>query len=381
MSWSMRRGVGLIAMLMVGAHTFGGCTKQQPPTTAEEKFPADEQLCQRLDRTIDSARTNRHLSTSDQAAWQVVHGILAYGRDFQVYHDGKLVGALDYLLGGGELRGWTIRKGDHGVLAVQDPGSKTGQGHPDQWLGYMSQCGLSVNDTITAEGQKFKIADLITQAQWDIFQNMEATWTLMGFVTYLPLDAQWKAKDGTTWTIPRMVEMETGQDLKESACGGTHRIYALTLAVNRYRDEGGKFGDDAGGIWERAQEKIDDAVDTIKRFQQPSGCFSTNYFVRPSNSSDIAVRLGTTGHALEFLTVALDDDELREPWVTRALLHLLDCFDKTEKFDVECGALYHAAHALELYRARRFGPRNPSSSPSEPAKSGVTTAAANGPVK
>ena len=57
--------------------------------------------------------------------------------------------------------------------------------------------------------------------------------------------------------------------------------------------------------------------------------------------------------------MVLSDEQLKEPWVQRAVLHLLDCFEKTQKFDLECGALYHAAHGLDLYRTRRFGPRNP----------------------
>ncbi len=42
--------------------------------------------------------------------------------------------------------------------------------------------------------------------------------------------------------------------------------------------------------------------------------------------------------------------------MTRAVVHLVGCFEKTQKFDLECGALYHAAHGLDLYRTRRFGP-------------------------
>ena len=37
---------------------------------------------------------------------------------------------------------------------------------------------------------------------------MEASWTLMGAVTYLPLDTHWKSKDGTQWTTEKVAEME-----------------------------------------------------------------------------------------------------------------------------------------------------------------------------
>ena len=67
-----------------------------------------------------------------------------------------------------------------------------------------------------------------------------------------------------------------------------------------------------------------------------------------------------------------------QPWVTRAVMHLVGCFEKTQDFDLECGALYHAAHALELYRTRRFGPRKPIS-PVEDSRPAATDAAAATP--
>jgi hypothetical protein len=335
----------------------GGCTQQQP--AAPTPLPTEEALRDRVDRAIKFTYTDRHLNTKDQAAWQIVHGALAYGRPFQIYHDGQLVSAIDYLLDGGPLRGWVLRKGDHGLDTLVEPGSKMGQGHEDQWLGYLSQCGLPKDQQIKVGTETFTVNDLITQAQWDVYDGMEATWTLMAFNTYLPLDAEWTAKDGSQWNIERLVRIETDQNLADSACGGTHRLYALTKARNRYREEGGKLTESSDGTWEQADKKIRDAVAAAREFQQPDGSFSTNYFSRAAASAEIDARISTTGHVLEFLMVALDDDQIKEPWVTRAVVHLVDCLEKTKNFDLECGALYHAAHALRLYRERRFGPGEP----------------------
>ena len=348
------RVVGLaIALVALG----GGCQKPAPPLTsqAQEALPSDEQLRDRLDKALEFAFANRHLNTKDQAAWQIVHGALVYGRDYKIYHEGTLVPALDYLLAGGVLRGWTMHKGDHGLEAVLEPGSKTGQGHEDQWLGYLSQCGLAPDEKIVVAGQSYTIQDLITQAQWDIYDGMEATWTLMAFSKYLPTDVQWTAKDGTQWNLERIVRMESTQNLDESACGGTHRLYALAVARNQYLASGGKLSDEADNAWRMAQEKILSAVTAAQQYQQPDGSFSTNYFSRPATSAEIDTRISTTGHAFEFLLVALDDKQIVEPWVARAAIHLLGCLEKTQKFDLECGALYHAVHGLDLYRTRRFG--------------------------
>jgi hypothetical protein len=58
---------------------------------------------------------------------------------------------------------------------------------------------------------------------------------------------------------------------------------------------------------------------------------------------------------LEFLTVALSDEQLVEPWVTRAVVKLLTVLEATEGMELDCGGLYHAMHGLEIYRIRRWG--------------------------
>ena len=67
--------------------------------------------------------------------------------------------------------------------------------------------------------------------------------------------------------------------------------------------------------------------------------------------------MGSAGHVMEFLATALDKEELQQPWVKRAVLDVCKTFRKTKPVDVECGALFHAAHGLVLYREKVFGPR------------------------
>lgn len=309
----------------------------------------DEELRDKLDRAIDLTR-RRRMSPQVNNAWQIVHGILAYGYDLQINDNGKLVPALDWLLRGGELRGWAFAPGEKGLKDVEEPGSKSGEGHDDQWLGYLAQCGVLPETPIVVHGQTYTVQDVIQQAQWDVREGMEATWTLMAFSAYLPTDAQWTARDGHTWSVERLLEMECRQDLNTSSCGGTHRMYGIAATVNRRLDEGGELT----GVWKTADDKIRQAVDAAREFQQPDGGFSIHYFLRSSTSPDLSLRINTTGHVLEFLTLALTDDELRQPWVTRAAVYLCDLLEQTHELPIECGGLYHAAHGLILYRLRRF---------------------------
>jgi hypothetical protein len=354
--------MSLVALVFSGC---GGSPSEQPAVDATAEAVDLDNLCERIDAVLAHAREGRQLNTTDHAAWQVVHGILAFGDAFPITHEGETSPALEYLLSGGQLTGWTLRPGSVGVIAVPDPGSKTGQGHQDQWLGYLSQCavgGIPLETEISTGGETYQVADLLKQATYDLRSGQEATWTLMAVSTYLPIDASWTAGDGTEWTTEKVVSMEAGADLAESACGGTHRLYGLTVAMNRYLDETGLKPEELSGGWAEAEALIQESIELARQYQQADGTFSTNYFVRPSTSPDVFSKIGSTGHTFEFLTVALEQDRLSEPWVQRAAAALVELLEQTADVPVECGGLYHAAHGLALYRARICGDVAPADS-------------------
>jgi hypothetical protein len=346
-----------------------GCSKEstpQPPTFTTS-LPSENELRDRLDAVIDHSLHNRTLNTRDHNAWQIVHGILPYGKAFKIERvDGdkkELIPALDWLLSGGALNGWDLRPGAKGVFAVLAPGSKAAQGHPDQWIGYLSQggedglSGLSPDEKITVQGRQYTIGDLMTEAEWDIDPGMEACWTLMALSAYRPSNYEWTAKDGEKWTVERVAEMEAGAPVvgEGASCGGTHRLYGLTVAVNRCMKDTGTPMDKLTGGWKKAGDVVQDCVRKAREYQQPDGSFSTQFFARPSKSPEVDTTLHATGHTLEWLCVALDDKQLQEPWVTAAVTRLCQLLEDNQNRELDCGALYHAARGLRLYRERRFG--------------------------
>jgi hypothetical protein len=359
-SWSLATAGLLIGLLTgCGQQATGFTAGGRADTGDATASPIDRRaLCERIDAVLAHARDNRRLDASVHGAWQVVHGILAFGRDFPLQHDGTDSAALDYLLDGGRLTGWNLRTGSPGVIALLEEGSNTGQGHPDQWLGYLSHCGRHgiPRDTKLVVGKKtFTVNDLLMQAQADIRPGQEATWTLMALSAYLPPDATWTASDGSKWSTERVVEMEADADIVSSACGGAHRLYGLVAALKKHLAATGRTPEQLSGSWAAAQEVIDGCVDRARRFQQADGSFSIHSFERPGTSADVFARLSATGHIFEVLSLALDDEQLVEPWVTRAAERLVTLLEQTSDVDVECGALYHAAHGLLLYRDRVCG--------------------------
>jgi len=328
-----------------------------PPPAARFATAPDSppSLCARIEAAIAHARDSRRLDASVHGAWQVVHGVLAFGPEFPLARDGEVGPALDYLLGGGPLTGWQLRPGARGVVAVVEEGSTTGQGHPDQWLGYLSQCGIGgipLDTKLVVGGRDRTLDDLLEQAKFDLRAGQEATWTLMALAAYLPPDATWKASDGMAWTVEKVVRMEADADLSTSACGGAHRLAGLALALAAHRTARANRDAPLTGGWADAAERLADAIDRARRFQQPDGSFSTHFFDRPGTSPDVFARLAATGHIFEVLVLALDDDDLAAPWVTRAAERLVTLLEQTRDIDVECGGLYHAIHGLALYNRR-----------------------------
>ena len=356
-----RRLFGLVTLAAFSASCY---RPPAPPATGLPRAIDSAQLEKKLDETIQSTFEKRHLSSTLHGAWQVLHGVLAYGRSFEIRDaKGQLVPAVDYLLGGGQVDGWEFVPGEQlgsgrrGLRATLQPGTTRGQGHADQWLAVLAQADLPEETPIRVSVGEFLMSDYLAQVQRDVPRNVERewSWTLIALTKYLKTNAEWTASDGQTWTIPRLVQSEVEQDLASSACGGTHRLIGLTMALDQHRRNGGAIE----GPWSQAEQLIQASIENARMYQNPDGSFSTNYFQRPGTTPDLAQALGTTGHVLEFLTLSLTTEQLREPWVQRAVLNLCDLFRKTESVSLECGALYHAMHGLVLYRDRVFGPLDP----------------------
>jgi hypothetical protein len=328
-----------------------------------DELPADSVLREMLDAATDDAYLNRRLNLRDHAAWQIVHGILAYEHDFVVADEqGRLVPALKYLLDGGEMQGWILRPGTsldengrRGVVAVLDAGSTIGQGHADQWLGYLADCNLPIDQVIKVAGRDHTLADMLRQAEWDVPANetREYSWTLMALTTYYPTDHEWTASDGKRWSVPQLMEIEVGHDLAGSACGGTHRMSGIVMALNRHKQQGGALE----GAWAAADGKVRECRVLAREYQNNDGSLSTRFFSGPGSSLEIKSSLHATGHTFEFLVMASDDQQVREDWLRRAAVNLCELLEATSDVDLECGALYHAIRGLTLYRERLFGSR------------------------
>ena len=362
------------SLCLLAALSLAGCGSSTPPGTAgassgttaakdPSKLPDDAELLKQIDDALDFTLEKRRLDVKDQAAWQIIHGALAYKRKFLVRAGDKDVSAVEYALGGGQMKGWNLveadvldeKSGRRGVRALLEGGTLSGQGHYDQWMGYLSDTGLKLDERVVVEGKDHTVADYIRQIELDVPRNMEReySWTIMALTAYRPTDYIWTASDGKEWSLPQLVEAELEYDIDGSPCGGTHRMYGLALVRNRHLAAGGKLE----GVWKKCEDKIQEQIERAKASQNADGSLSSKYFQQPGTAPDITEWMASSGHVFEFLAEAMSKEQLAEPWMKRAAWKLCEQFRKTKAVDVECARLFHATHGLVLYREKVFGKR------------------------
>lgn len=353
--------------LLVGIGLFGlngpcfGDGGAQPPTPPQPSAAApgatgssapsnSDPLAAQVDEAI-RVNAQRFLETDVQTPWQLIHGLLAYRRDYMVKQHGKKVNALEWIASGAEFRGqpW-FEKTAYGAHAHPYNGHPYEfQGHPCQFLACMTMCDLPLDFKFKAAGDEVvTLNDLIHGAQAEVNDREEVTWVLWFLAHYLDSDAQWNNKDGEPWSMERLVQVEVGKTVTQGACGGCHGLFALAYSRNGFLASGRQLY----GPWFEADQKVRRHIEIARMYQNPDGTFSSNSFAGPGHSEDFEKRLGTTGHILEFLDVSLPQSRLSEEWVRHAVTALSSELIEKKSAPCECGSLYHAIDGLTIYRTR-----------------------------
>ncbi len=307
-------------------------------------------IVEKVDEAI-RITSRRFLTADHHTPWQVMHGILALRHDFQLRRkDGKgFVRALDWVAGGASYRGEPLFQTTiYGGKSHPYTEDYIFEGHPNQFLAIMCMSDLPLDYKFKAGHRTITIKDMVKNAQMEVNDIEEVTWSLWALSHYLPPDARWVNNRGQHWSIERLVQVQSRATIEKSACGGTHALFAMSYARNRCREEGLS----ERGAWFEASQKIERYIAATKSLQNRDGTFSSEYFKGPGFSREFEKRIATTGHILEWLMIALSDKRLQEDWVQRAIEAVADDMIENRTQPADCGPLYHALDALVIYKER-----------------------------
>ncbi len=309
--------------------------------------------------------------------WHIVHGVLAYADRLRIQdRQGKPISALEWIKEGGIWRDqpsfMTSPTGFRG-----NPWGPAFQGHIAQFAGYISELELPKTTPFRAWNVEQKawqtrpLSALYDDLKGEVAEanqeeGKETSWALWAL-----------ARDPATTLeeLEPLVAIEAGRDTWDAPCGGFHGLYALSLALKRYRASGKPLE----GTWLIADFVERTMLAKAKKYQNEDGSFSADYLSGRAHGETWRDQLPGNGHTLEWLMLVLPDAELKTEWVLngvgsvatnlleaeisdRDVEAYLDVMDdasvtdekKEELFEryMTLGGYFHAAHGLEVFLRR-----------------------------
>lgn len=308
---------------------------------------------QRISRVLQNYHANP-INADRLRPWSILHGVLAYGQDSLISTKGNEISAVDYLCANGIGHDRKLMTFDSSGLAVA-----VGigfQGHEGQLLAILAQVKTPLDHPLQVQDQTLTLRDLVEFEKLSCRPNTELTFKLIGLLNYVNSDEEWTDSTGSKWNLSRLIFEELKQPINGAACGGIHRLMGLSYAVETRKSR----NEPVDGQWKRAEAFVESHLQKVFRLQNPDGGFSTEFFEGKSNSQDRIRQIYSTGHVMEWLSIAMSDEQLERPEVGRMLDFLLDLLEKeyrpqSELNGNDVGPKGHALRALRLYELRVFG--------------------------
>lgn len=313
-----------------------------------------------VNRVLGVARETMVLTTHRHTPWELMHAALGLGPDTPVLDErnGQRITLREYFRRGGPYFSESIYVVYGNDVQMRKSRHRSEiERHPNQFLAKFAQFEFPPEMTIESDAGTFTIADMVETAKRNFDPAAETSWTLIALAAYGTLDDAWADRYGQFTTsrdvLAHELEVTPGELL---ACGGAHRLFALAFASSRW-----KTNDDE--LLRKVEVQLAESLAAIRAAQQSDGSFPASLLDERTRSS---VRLAPdeatilrTGHHLEWVLVALPDEDLHAPWVRRAVRYLGERVIERDSVPPS-GSWCHALHALRLYRERTAAPRETS---------------------
>jgi len=307
-----------------------------------------DQLRVDVRRTLDTYYP-KTINVADRSPWSVMHTLIAYGVDTEVYANNKKVNAIGWLCWNQPCYGQRIFYTRNGKIRTRQGVGV--EGHEGQFLSMLAQSRVKSDYPMKVGGKDFTVMDLVRHEQSSCRAGTELTFKLIGLAHYLPSDTTWENDLGESWSVERLIQEELKQSVIGAACGGTHRLMGLSYAVRKRQQR----GEPMTGQWSRAQQYVQDFHKYTFRLQNKNGSFSANWSEGRGDWGDEDRRMDTTGHTLEWMAFSLSQEQLKDPRVVQAAAFLAKLMYEHRSHEWEIGPRGHALHALAIYNQRMFG--------------------------
>jgi hypothetical protein len=294
----------------------------------------------------------------------ILHMILAGGPSLTLYNlsTGLHQRAVDFLC----RESGSIQQDAHGAPAFVDDLHLE---RPNEFLGMLAASNVHFPGTLitTSSGNDGTLEDLAEAAmkRFD-FNFRENGWSLMLFSVYPGVKQEWMNSRGETVSVEKILQMECSFPYGKGECFGTHRLEGIAYALRQFCLEEDTHPAQLDGIWARAHEYVQGAIERMRANQRDDGSIPQSWFLKkalPVSSLEWRHKFShlaslrfhpnvaivyPTGHCLDALSPIMDLFPSDRDWVASACYILAQTIE-TGWLEIgrKISVLTHAIHALK----------------------------------
>jgi len=306
------------------------------------------------------AYARQTLNTAQNTPAHLLHVCEAFGCDGQVRQGGATgdaVNSVTCLCWNYPCAGYELLRTVEGRIAPALGYAL--QEQPGQFLAVLALARVPREYPVRAGEKGGKVDDLVAYEKLSCRDGADQSLKLIGLARFLPTDAVWKNDLGEEWSIKRMIRQELARSGDAAPEGGTHRLFALSYAVDRRL----RRKEPLDEPFRRAKEYVEDFQDYAFELQNPDGTWHPAFFAYRGQGGTAVEQLRSTGHILRWLVFSLPESRLQDPRVVRSVHRVTELLggrsasrDLSAASAREIAARMVALHALSIYDRRVFGP-------------------------
>ncbi len=330
--------------------------------------------------------------TTDDEPWKMAEGVYGLGSRFVVTDavTQQRRQAVAYIASG--VIPGLVKADQYGAYFAAKAGKKPGELHRNEFLADFLEADVEpltsfVSDKkgsmpsmieftrramITLEPKAFSAKDDVILGP----DGNELGWTLIVLAKAGQVTSSWLNVYERQVTMEEVLSVALSRPIEWGSYSGlieqmgiaralrAYKIYKLNEDIAAYNAEKQKKKSGLGapptletvvasGKWYDAEKHTKRVVKIMKKNQNDDGSFSKLWYRKKAAPANAEETILYTGQALDFLAVALDDKEIREPWVRKAAMATAKAINNNRyQLDGKNWAAMHAMHALRAYMDR-----------------------------
>jgi hypothetical protein len=243
-------------------------------------------------------------------------------------------------------------------IAVRWGSDADGSVHHDHWLASLTEAGIDLDQAVFAPARrKMTVNDVLQESLRDFrLDEHETEWSVMAFGLWLPPTKTWRTSDRREMSFDRLGKRLLRGHQRFGVCGGTHRVYSLTLLLRLDAD----FHILSQPVREEIYAYLETVRDFISQSQFADGHWPSNWsagaeaLVNPVSDTTYK-KVIATGHHLEWLAIAPAELHPPREQILKAADWLIKNTTERSAEDVRKHYTFysHVGNALALWRGTR----------------------------